>query len=218
MDIFIKWNDEKNTLQLPILPENYTVDGKQQNTSVNIDATGELNLKGKRALYTVSWSSFFPSEWLPISHASFEEPIKLVRQFEQLMNDNTTIHLVIGTKVNIYATIESFKWSEGRSGDIEYEISIKEYRAVGQVQRVSRIYDDYSISVKWKKKDSWKKLNGKYLNDKTKATADKMRKLPDNAATIKAAKKAWKANNKGKKKKTVKEEVALVGYWVTIKK
>lgn len=216
MDIYIKWNKEKSGFKLPVLPETYTIDGKQQNTAVNIHAMGQLNLKGKRALIGISWSSFFPGQEYSFAKDTFQDPIKFyVTILKTLMEDNTTIHLVIGTRINIFGTIESFTWSEdGRNGDIAYDISIREYREPGTLVRIKRYFDDnYSVEYKWKKNDTWKSVCKKQLGDAS--LASKNQKA--NKKVINKAIKAYKKKKKIKKTKTIKENVALVGYKVVLK-
>lgn len=216
MDIYIKWNNEKKWIKLPILPSSYAIDGKQQNTSVNVHAFGEVNLKGKRALMTVSWSCFFPGQSYYFAKDKYRNPIKYyVQQFETLMENNTTIHVIIGNRVNMFGTIESFKWSESDSnGDISYDIAIKEFREPGDKTRIKKSFTGYSVEYKWKKGDTWKKICKKNLmGDAT--LADQNRKA--NKKVINKAIKAYKKKKKIKKTKIIKEETALVGYKVVLK-
>ena len=53
-----------NTLRLPVLPSEYSVTGKQNNTVVTVNGFGEVLLKGRRGLFEVSFSCFF----LPIAN------------------------------------------------------------------------------------------------------------------------------------------------------
>lgn len=217
MDIFIKWGkNEKEWIKLPVLPASYSIDGKQQNTSVNVHALGEINLKGKRALMTVAWSCFFPGQSYYFAKDSYKNPIKnYVIKFETLMENNTTIHVIIGNRVNMFGTIEKFAWSESEgNGDISYDITIKEFREPGDKTRIKKSFTEYSVEYKWKKGDTWKKVCKKNLmGDAT--LADKNRTA--NKKTIDKAIKAYKKKKKIKKTKTVKEETALVGYKVVLK-
>ena len=51
------------SLRLPVLPSSYSVTGQQMNTIVTVNGLGEILLKGKRGLYEISFSSFFPLEY-----------------------------------------------------------------------------------------------------------------------------------------------------------
>lgn len=245
MDIFIKWGkNDKNGFRLPVVPDSYKIDGKQQNTSVNVHGYGEINLKGNRNLYTVSWSCFFPGKRYSFIQGTDQnatpklkkgenvvtldelDPLKRIKQLNTLMTDNTTIHLVIGNRVNIYGTIESLSWGENDgSGDVNYDISIKEQRSPSAKKRVSsyaeglylyeykNVFTPYKMNYKWKKGDNWKSVCKKKLGDAT--LADKNRKanknLIDRAFAIDRQK-----NKKKKKYKPPQEEAVLVGHEVIL--
>ena len=225
MDIYIKWKNDTKGFRLPVNPEKYSLDGKQQNTSVNIHAAGEYNLKGKRALQTISWSCFFPAQKYYFNITKFQDPITFyVKKLTNLLNDNTTVHVMIGDRVNLFATIDSFTWGEeDGTGDIFYSISFKEDRAYAEAvgKAASDAFDGEGkrlakevtkVTYKWKKGDTWKKVckaklgNAKYAKANQKA----------NKKVINKAKKAYK--KKHPKVKTVKEATALIGYKVVLKK
>lgn len=48
-----------NSISIPVLPSEYKVQSKQNNQTENIIGIGEISLKGKRGLRSVSFSSFF---------------------------------------------------------------------------------------------------------------------------------------------------------------
>ena len=210
--MFIKWGTaDKSGFKLPINPESYSVNGKQQNTAVNIHASGEINLKGKRALKTVSWSGFFPNQQYSFAKDTLKDPVTFyVTNLVNLLENNTTIHLIIGTRVNLFGTVESFTWGENeQNGDVVYDISIKEQRTLDKTK--DAVDNASSKKYKWKKKDTWKKVTKKILgSNKTWKTQRK-----NNIKVINKAKKAYK--KKHKKIKKVKENVALIGYTVVIK-
>lgn len=241
MDIFIRWGkNDANGFKLPVNPSSYKIDGKQQNTSVNIHASGEINLKGKRALKTISWSCFFPHMKYDFAKTKYHNPIDYyVKKLVSVMDSNTTVHLVLGESVNIFGTIESFSWGENEgNGDINYDISIKEQRTLGGTN-LSIFADDYVI-YKWKKGDTWtkvyKKLWGRpsskltYPTVKVKVKTKKGVRIKEvkrtyinhkptysqkyNKKTINLAIKAYK--KKHPKAKKIKAETALIGYEVVI--
>ena len=204
MDIYIKWNNDNDSLRIPVLPSSFELAGSQNNTSVNVHNLGELNLKGKRNLYTISFDSFFPCqpyEFCKCTPQSVESYIKTLRT---LFENNTTIHLIITeSQVNLYCTIEAFNHGMSEKvKDVQYSISFKEYRSVTEGTRVVKTVKDKTH--KWKKGDTWQKVTKKYLGSSKKWKT--VRK--NNTSVIKKAKK----KNKGKK-----EAVALVGYKVVIK-
>lgn len=204
MDMFIRWNNDTEGFQLPVNPENYTLGGAQSNTSVYVHDLGEINLKGKRSLYSLSWDGFFPAQAYDFCMCPPDEPLAYVRKLAQLMEENVTVHVLIGVRVNLFCTIESFTHGEeDGSGDIKYSIAFKEYRETGNATRTEK--EKLKQTYKWKKGDTWKKVCKKLLGSSSYAADNKKR----NKKVINKAKK------KRPKKKT---NVALIGYKVVIQK
>lgn len=204
MDIYIKWNDDKKSLRLPVLPSSFELSGTQNNTSVNIHNLGELNLKGKRNLYTISFESFFPCQNYEFCRCAPQSVESYIKTLRTLFENNTTVHLIITeSQVNMFCTIDSF--SHGmmeKVKDVNFSISFVEYRSVTEGTRVVKSTE--TKTHKWKKGDTWQKVTKKYLGSSKKWKT--VRK--NNMSVIKKAKK---------KKKGKKEKVALIGYKVVIK-
>lgn len=218
MDIYIKWDNDKNEIHLPVNPESFELDGSQNNTSLYIHDLGEINLKGKRGLYSIEISSFFPAQPYEFCRCTPEDPYDYyIKKLKSLYEKNTTIHLTItDTSINIFGTIESFNFGEEeRNGDVRYTIQIKEFREVTSAKRT--VKTPKTKSVKWKKGDTWQKITKKILGKSTKWKT--VRK--DNSSVISKAKKAYikkyKKSHKGKAPKKVDEKVALIGYKVVVK-
>lgn len=57
MEIWLRQN--KKSFRFAILPSEYELTSESDNTQVNINKLGEINLIGKRKLKTVSFSSIF---------------------------------------------------------------------------------------------------------------------------------------------------------------
>lgn len=229
MDIHISGHDRN--IQLPILPENFEVQMSQNNTSVMIQDFGEINLKGKRNLYSISFSSIFPHERYEFCKCEPLEPYDYVQIFRKWCEDNETLILCIsGTLISHFCTIEEFSFSEeDGTGDVFYTLSLKEYRNpyIKTVQdalatifqndtvkktatsRVSKTVKSHSY--KWKKGDTWNKVAKKETG--TSANGKALKKL--NKKVINAAKKEYRKEHP--KVKTVKGNVALIGKKVVIK-
>lgn len=204
MDIYIKWNNDKDSLRIPVLPSSFELAGTQNNTSVNIHNLGELNLKGKRNLYTIGFDSFFPCQPYEFCRCTPKSAESYIKTLRKLFENNTTVHLIITeSEVNMYCTIDSFNHGMAEKvQDVSYAISFKEYRSVTEGTRVVKTVSDKTH--KWKKGDTWQKVTKKYLGSSKKWKT--VRK--NNTSVINKAKK----KNKGKK-----ENVALIGYKVVIK-
>ena len=221
MNIFINWNDDKESMQLPVNPESFDIESSQNNTSVVVHSLGEINLKGKRNLKGVSFDSFFPAQQYDFCRCACEEPYAYIQKLEALLEDNTTLHLIItDTEINMQCTIESFSYGEAeRNGDVYYSLSLKEYRVLkntdvtankkanttikkATTKRASKTVK--SQKYKWKKGDTWHKVAKK----KTGTSANYKALKKQNKAVIKKAMK---------KHPLKKEKEALIGYEVVIK-
>lgn len=123
-----------NNISIPVLPSEYQVQSSQNNQSENIIGIGEVSLKGKRNLMTVSFSSFFPlrrnSSYC--RRGSILKPLQYVDAIERMKQTGTVKLVITGSPIRMDCTIESFEWGENDgTGDIFYTISFKEYRNIG---------------------------------------------------------------------------------------
>lgn len=122
-----------NNISIPVLPSEYKVQSSQNNQSENIVGIGEVLLKGKRNLITVSFSSFFPLR----RNSSYcrkgriLKPLQYVNAIERMKQLGVVKLVITGSPVRMDCTIESFEWGENDgTGDIFYTISFKEYRNI----------------------------------------------------------------------------------------
>ena len=122
-----------NNISIPVLPSEYKVQSSQNNQSENIVGIGEVLLKGKRNLITVSFSSFFPLR----RNSSYcrkgriLKPLQYVNAIERMKQLGTVKLVITGSPIRMDCTIESFEWGESDgTGDIFYTISFKEYRNI----------------------------------------------------------------------------------------
>lgn len=125
------WLKGSSRVRIPVLPSEYTVSSAQNNTTVNVIGIGEVVLKGKRGLRTISFSSFFPSRYDPsyCETTALKAPKTYVNLIEKMKQAGRVKLVITGTPVNFYCTIESFEWGEkDGTGDIGYTISLREYR------------------------------------------------------------------------------------------
>ncbi|MGH1803351.1 hypothetical protein [Enterococcus gallinarum] len=119
---------------LPVNPGSITVDVPGRNEANEVVKLGEINQLAAKGLKAVSLDCFFPADKnnpLALSENTFIAPNDYVGLIEKAMDDQQAIRLVVtDTKINMLVSIESFRWSiVDSTGDIEYSISLKEYRA-----------------------------------------------------------------------------------------
>ena len=127
------WLRGRKKLRIPVLPSEYTVQSSQSNQSVDINALGEVDLGGKRALQSISFSSFFPKRYDPeyCSYRNIKSPSSCVKLVEKIKRAGTLRLLITGTPIRLRCRIESFEWSENDgTGDISYTLTFKEHRGV----------------------------------------------------------------------------------------
>lgn len=205
MEIYLCWNDDKNKILFPINPSSFTNEASQNNQSVYVHNLGELSLKGKRGLYSITLESFFPAQKYDFQKGRWHDPYDYYcDKLRKLFEKNKTVHLVITeTSINMYCTIDSFSYGEeDQSGDVYYSLTLKEYRTATATKRIST--KKKNTTYTWRKGDTWPKVVKKHTGSSS--TWKAVRKL--NLATVN------KAKRKNPKKK---EALALVGYEVTIK-
>lgn len=125
MDIILTQGDLSVTF--PVLPETYDVQAAQANTTVNINAIGEVNLLGWPNLDVITWQSFFPHQTESYTTASILSPYEYVDLLSRMKAAGPMdLHLL--DMLAIHCTIESLTWGEADgTGDINYSIELKRY-------------------------------------------------------------------------------------------
>lgn len=177
MDIFIKTSERD--IQLPVLPSAFQLSGAMNNTEVNINSEGTINLLGKRGLVTVPISSFFPAQQYNFCRCVADAPYTYVNELERAMRENDICVLTItGTGISLNVTIESFEYGEeDGSGDVVYTLSLKEYRTVSTA-RVNKKAKKTTYKVK--KGDTWYSIARK----KTGLSANAQKIAKDNKSKV----------------------------------
>lgn len=126
------WLKGSRRVRIPVLPSEYSVSSSQNNTVVNVIGLGDVVLKGKRGLRTISFSSFFPKRYDAgyCEYSSIRSPKTYVDLIEKMKRAGTVKLIITGTQINFRCTIESFDWGENDgTGDISYTLTFQEYRA-----------------------------------------------------------------------------------------
>ena len=222
MDIYIKWDDDKQSIQLPILPSSYEISGSQNNTSLYVHDFGEVELKGQRGLYSISIESFFPAQEYDFCACTPSDPSEYITSLKDLFENNDTIHLIITeSEVNLFCTISQFSYGQSeRNGDVQYKLELKEFREISS-DRISKsstsstttstdfVYVDKTLYT-WVKGDTWSKVVAARLGSSE--TWKTVRSA--NTDVITEAKKQYRKAHPNAS--SIKEETALIGYDVVI--
>lgn len=126
------WLKGSSRIRIPVIPSEYTVQSAQNNTTVNVIGLGDVVLKGKRGLRSISFSSFFPKRYDAdyCQYTKLKSPKAYVNIIEKMKRAGTVKLIITGTQINFRCTIESFEWGENDgTGDIDYTLTFQEYRA-----------------------------------------------------------------------------------------
>ena len=208
VQVYIKEQvNHSELIQLPVVPSSFEVQSGQNNQTANVNAAGEVNLVGKRALKTVDLQAFFPAQdynFLVCERKS--DPYAYIRWLEKRKNEGTVLRVIItGTGVNMACLIDDLKYGEDdATGDVNFTISLKEYRTLKAARINKNTASGKSKSKKknsniyiTKKGDTIKKIAKKKLG-----SASKGKKLyKKNKKAIEKAFKKWiKEENKRRKK------------------
>lgn len=124
--------------QLPVLPEEIQISSNAGNESVQTIALGEITILKRSQLKTLTIDSFFPGhDSYPFSRCrggDFEPPNVYISGFNRIQKEAEPVKLTI-TNIGLssfWVSIEEFSVTHGRSDDIHYSLSLKEYRPYGQ--------------------------------------------------------------------------------------
>lgn len=131
---WISANGEKEKLQLPVNPETINIKRGSNNDKVTVAGLGDITVLQDRAAVQFSFSSFFPAAYFPGAKVKkITQPLSIVKKIEEWQNSKKPVHFIV-TKcgINLFCSIEEFKYSEkgGDVGTYEYSITLKEYREI----------------------------------------------------------------------------------------
>ncbi|MBC8579132.1 LysM peptidoglycan-binding domain-containing protein [Zhenhengia yiwuensis] len=133
MDYYLSFNNNEDRLQLPVIPSSFEITLPNQNTTVNINSIGEINLIGKAGLASISISSFFPNqEYSFCLYKGFPKPSEFIKYILKWKESGKPIRLIVtGTPINYAMAIESFTYGEqDGTGDVYFTLELKEYRFI----------------------------------------------------------------------------------------
>ena len=204
----------------PVTPGAFDLDFGVENVKVNVNDLGEILLKGKRKLRSISWSCFFPRKYYDfcqVSEGELRQATEYVTMLQLLAAENVTVMLNITDYVSMPVVIESFPTSQDDgTGDISYSITLTEDRDVdtpsAETQTAKRPTKAVQSHLyKWKKGDTWKKVAKK----ETGKTDNWSKLKKNNQKTTDKAVMAYKKKHPSEKK--IKDEVALIGVNILIK-
>lgn len=132
ISFFAKYKDR--LVQLPVNPEDITINGTSNNSTVDTVGQGEISNIGFPGLKELTISSFFPKRYngeLYINTGGqFEDPEFYITFFEDIKKAREPFRLIItDIDINMLVSIESFSntYAYG-TDDVDYELELKEYK------------------------------------------------------------------------------------------
>lgn len=210
----------ESTFTLPVTPESFEISTGYDHQTVNINGLGEILLKGKRNLMTISWSSFFPRKYYDfcqVSEAEFVDPRMYILFLNLATNLDIDVYVSISDFVSMKVVLETFTYGQDDgTADVNYSITFKEVREVDTPDAAKQTAKRPTKKVtshmyKWKKGDTWKKVAKK----ETGKTENWKKLKSTNKSRISKAIKAYKKKHPSAKK--IKDTTALIGTKILIK-
>ncbi|MDU2620032.1 MAG: hypothetical protein E7C72_01915 [Dialister sp.] len=122
-----------DSVSFPVSPSNFSVINSYNNTTVNINNLGDVNMLGKRGLSSLRFSSFFPSQsYTFVQTLTAIGPYELVSQIKRMAENRQPCTISIsGTDISMPVSIENFEYGEKDStGDVYFDIELREYRYI----------------------------------------------------------------------------------------
>lgn len=130
----LSYNNKAEVLQLPINPSSIDVSASGQGSTYDVVGLGQINVIKDKQLTEYSFSGLFPAQWYPfVTTDDLLHPVEYIKMIEKWWAMKRPIRFIFISDtydINTAASIESFNWKEvaGGSGDIEYDIKLKQYR------------------------------------------------------------------------------------------
>jgi hypothetical protein len=127
LEIWLKQG--KTKFRFAVIPPDYEVTKAMNNTSVDINAIGEITLLGKRKLKTIPLASIFPKrDYYFCQYTGFPTPKESVKIIEKMQEKGVVRLTMTGTPVSMDCTIENFVYGENdATKDIYFSMDFKEY-------------------------------------------------------------------------------------------
>ena len=133
MDYYLSFNNNEERIRLPVIPSSFEVNIPHQNTTVNINEIGEINLIGKTGLMNMTIESFFPNQKYNFClYKDFNKPYEYIKQLLKWKDSGKPIRVIVtGTPINYAMAIESIVYSEiDATGDVYFTLELKEYKFI----------------------------------------------------------------------------------------
>lgn len=135
--IMISVNNNEEVFTLPHVPVDFPLPEPEQNNETYTGLSQDYRRIGTMGLRQFSWNSFFPvgRRYPFMPPEALEDGWAYVSFFQRWRERKVPFRMIVldssgVARLNLPVTIDSFEPSIRRNGDIEYSISVTEYRFV----------------------------------------------------------------------------------------
>lgn len=121
------------SVTFPVSPPSFEVSNAYNNSTINVNSLGDINMLGKRGLTTIKFSSFFPAQaYNGIVNTTPDSPYSYIEKIKSFAQKGQPCKLAISnTNINLNVSIDSFDYSEkDGTNDVYFSISLREYRYI----------------------------------------------------------------------------------------
>lgn len=121
------------SVTFPVSPPSFEISNAYNNSTINVNSLGDINMLGKRGLTTIKFSSFFPAQaYDGIVNTTPDSPYSYIEKIKSFAQKGQPCKLAISnTNINLNVSIDSFDYSEkDGTNDVYFSISLREYRYI----------------------------------------------------------------------------------------
>jgi hypothetical protein len=121
------------SVTFPVSPPSFEVSNAYNNSTINVNSLGDINMLGKRGLTTIKFSSFFPAQaYDGIVNTTPDSPYSYIEKIKSFAQKGQPCKLAISnTNINFNVSIDSLDYSEkDGTNDVYFSISLREYRYI----------------------------------------------------------------------------------------
>ena len=132
MRIYLSINNGEDLLEIPVIPAEFNVKKGQKDETFETITGAEIAFIDSPGLKEISWSSFFPCRDYPfLKSQRLDDVWQYGYKIDRWIAQKYPIRFIIsGTPINMAVKVTQFDYSVGTSGDINYDITLKEFPLV----------------------------------------------------------------------------------------
>lgn len=134
--IFLTFNNLQEGFQLPVNPESFEVEEKGDTKTYDVQGLGEINILKGFKLPEITIASIFPGQYYPFCKVEPRTPSYYITSLKKWIETKRPIRLTIegiAFPLSWAVSVESFSYKEaaGAPGDVEYKLTLKQYKFYG---------------------------------------------------------------------------------------